>query len=146
VRLMGVCKALASAVRALPEVSVAMKLDLTLPLAEPRRRYRMRQYMVRGMLGTSVHTLVLVIVQHAPEMPDHTADLRQACSLQLHLHDEWIHASFFDRVVMTKSIPATCSVRRSSTIVPLCRHSAWWSVPLWLMTRAPMVCCCPLQA
>jgi hypothetical protein len=52
VRLMGVCKALAAAVRALPKVSVTMKLDLTLPLAEPRRRYRTRQTAVEGTLVT----------------------------------------------------------------------------------------------
>ncbi len=52
VRTMNVCKALAAAVRALPEVSVKMKLDLTLPLAEPRRRYRTRQTAVEGTLVT----------------------------------------------------------------------------------------------
>ena len=52
VRMMGVCKALKDAVRTLPEVSVAMRLDLMLPMADTRRRCKTRQGTAAGTLMT----------------------------------------------------------------------------------------------
>ena len=53
VRSMGVCKALAVAVRALPEVRLAVKLELTLLAEEPERRYSTRRVTLAGTLSTS---------------------------------------------------------------------------------------------
>jgi hypothetical protein len=83
VRTMGVCKALAAAVRALPEVSVAMVLDLALPQTKPL--HRTRQAAVVGTLTTATSPVVQLLPLYQRKL---------CCTPSLQVGSKFVFAQF----------------------------------------------------